>query len=121
MEKPSAQLTILPTTPHTVPWQQVVANEKKEVINAWATALHKAEGVNSCSDHLYFFTRAQEELCNSLSEAEVKYYQDKAKAESQCQKAPPTPDVIFKYVNSTWFPLIELRLFTVSFSQQWLC
>ncbi len=80
-----------------------MAQDKKDAISARAASMRDIEGINSPSDYLNFFRRARKEVADSLSETEMKEYQEQAEVESRGRKAPPTLAAVFECVLSVLF------------------
>jgi hypothetical protein len=76
----------------------MVANDNKDIIDAQSSTFRQTEGINSCTDHLTFYKRAKKGVAGSLSAAEVQHYQELAEDTTRFLKAPPTPAMVFEYV-----------------------
>lgn len=98
-QKVSENVAIPPaTTPRSPNWVDVMTQDRKEAIKARASAITTAKGVTSQGDYLRNFYYAQREVADSLEEEEVEQYKEFAEAESQALKAPPTKEVVYRYV-----------------------
>lgn len=81
-----------------------MARDKKDIISAQASVLRGPEAVVSPARYLRDFERARQDLADSLPGEQVEYYKELAEAETQVLKAPPTPAMIFRYVQPPPLP-----------------
>jgi hypothetical protein len=80
-----------------------MARDNKDVIQARIADIRNTEGGGLPKDNLRHFHRARREMADLLSDTEVEYYRGLAEVESESLKVPPTPEVIFKYVQLCFF------------------
>jgi hypothetical protein len=74
----------------------MMADEKKDVIEARMNQLCAEAGVTSKGDYLVYYTQARQEIADSLSPQEVEKYIEDAAVETTRRKAKPTLDTIFE-------------------------
>lgn len=90
--------------PRAISWTQILAREKKDILQVRIAELRDIEGTDTPMDRLRRHNRALQEIVELLSEDEVKHYQGLAEKESATRKAPPTPEAIYAYVQICTFP-----------------
>lgn len=100
-QKATASINIPDLNPRAVSWVDIAEQDNREAINARALVIREDEGVVTNGDYLRQFRRARNDFVMALPDAKVQEYKELAEVESQRRKGPPTPAVVFGYVNLT--------------------
>ncbi len=79
-------------------WEELLSQDKKDAIDAHMANLRDTEGMTGPGNHLHHYRHALKEVVKTLSDEKIQQYQKEASAISESHKAPPTPDIVFRYV-----------------------